>query len=108
MGRTVHNELADALLPETEEKCGLRRFASLNLSEPIPDETTILNFRHMLEEYYWTFTNGPLLRCRCSLTMRLCALTVDWRDNENARRAVNCSITRGSFVSCALRSHSQT
>jgi transposase, IS5 family len=29
----------------------LRNFAGLKLSEPIPDETTILNFRHMLEEY---------------------------------------------------------
>jgi transposase, IS5 family len=29
----------------------LRAFAGLKLSEPIPDETTILNFRHLLEEY---------------------------------------------------------
>ena len=41
--------------PEMEEAlyeiASLRNFATLKLSEPIPDETTILNFRHMLEEY---------------------------------------------------------
>ncbi len=29
----------------------MRGFAGLSLSKPIPDETTILNFRHLLEEY---------------------------------------------------------
>ena len=29
----------------------VRRFAGLKLSGPLPDETTILNFRHLLEEY---------------------------------------------------------
>jgi len=33
------------------EIASLRSFAGLKLSEPIPDETTILNFRHLLEEY---------------------------------------------------------
>lgn len=33
------------------EIASLRTFAGLKLSEPIPDETTILNFRHLLEEY---------------------------------------------------------
>ena len=28
----------------------VRRFAGLRLSGPLPDETTILNFRHLLEE----------------------------------------------------------
>ena len=28
----------------------MRRFAGLRLSEPIPDESTILHFRHLLEE----------------------------------------------------------
>ena len=32
------------------ETASLRAFARLSLSEPIPDETTILNFRHLLEE----------------------------------------------------------
>jgi transposase, IS5 family len=31
------------------EIASLRTFARLSLSEPIPDETTILNFRHLLE-----------------------------------------------------------
>ena len=35
------------LLYEAES---VRRFAGLRLSEPIPDESTILNFRHLLEE----------------------------------------------------------
>ena len=30
----------------------MRRFAGLRLSEPIPDESTILNFRHLLEEHH--------------------------------------------------------
>ena len=29
----------------------VRRFAGLRLSGPLPDETTILNFRHLLEEH---------------------------------------------------------
>jgi IS5 family transposase len=33
------------------EVAPLRRFARLTLTAPIPDETTILNFRHLLEEY---------------------------------------------------------
>ena len=33
------------------ESAWLRNFAGLKLSEPIPDETTILNFRRMLGEY---------------------------------------------------------
>ena len=35
------------LLYEAES---VRRFAGLKLSEPIPDESTILHFRHLLEE----------------------------------------------------------
>src|SRR4029078_7642512 len=31
------------------ELASLRTFARLSLREPIPDETTILNFRHLLE-----------------------------------------------------------
>ena len=34
------------LLYEVES---VRRFAGLRLSGPLPDETTILNFRHLLE-----------------------------------------------------------
>ena len=29
----------------------VRRFAGLRLSEPIPDESTILHFRHLLEQH---------------------------------------------------------
>ena len=29
----------------------VRRFVGLKLSGPLPDETTILNFRHLLEEH---------------------------------------------------------
>lgn len=36
------------LLYEVES---VRRFAGLRLSEPLPDETTILKFRHLLEEH---------------------------------------------------------
>ena len=36
------------LLYEAES---VRRFAGLNLSEALPDETTILNFRHLLERH---------------------------------------------------------
>ncbi len=36
------------LLYEVES---VRRFVSLRLSGPLPDETTILNFRHLLEEH---------------------------------------------------------
>ena len=28
----------------------VRRFVGLKLSGPLPDETTVLNFRHLLEE----------------------------------------------------------
>ena len=43
--------LSDPAMEEAlYEIASLRNFAALSLSEPIPDETTILNFRHMLEE----------------------------------------------------------
>ena len=38
------------LLYEVES---VRRFAGLRLSGPLPDETTILNFRHLLETRAW-------------------------------------------------------
>jgi transposase, IS5 family len=44
--------LSDPAMEEAlYEIASLRNFAGLNLSEPIPDETTILNFRHLLEEH---------------------------------------------------------
>jgi IS5 family transposase len=44
--------LSDPAMEEAlYEIASLRNFAGLKLSESIPDETTILNFRHMLEEY---------------------------------------------------------
>jgi len=44
--------LSDPAMEEAlYEIASLRNFAGLKLSEAIPDETTILNFRHMLEEY---------------------------------------------------------
>jgi transposase, IS5 family len=44
--------LSDPAMEEAlYEIASLRNFAGLKLSEPIPDETTILNFRHMLEEF---------------------------------------------------------
>jgi IS5 family transposase len=43
--------LSDPAMEEAlYEIASLRAFARLSLSEPIPDETTILNFRHLLEE----------------------------------------------------------
>jgi IS5 family transposase len=43
--------LSDPAMEEAlYEIASLRSFAGLALSEPIPDKTTILNFRHMLEE----------------------------------------------------------
>lgn len=42
--------LSDPAMEEAlYEIASLRNFAGLKLSEPIPDETTILNFRHLLE-----------------------------------------------------------
>ena len=42
--------LSDPAMEEAlYEIASLRRFARLSLNEPIPDETTILNFRHLLE-----------------------------------------------------------
>ena len=44
--------LSDPAMEEAlYEIASMRNFAGLKLSEPIPDETTILNFRHLLEEY---------------------------------------------------------
>jgi IS5 family transposase len=43
--------LSDPAMEEAlYEIASLRTFAHLSLTEPIPDETTILNFRHLLEE----------------------------------------------------------
>jgi IS5 family transposase len=42
--------LSDPAMEEAlYEIASLRTFARLSLNEPIPDETTILNFRHLLE-----------------------------------------------------------
>ncbi len=42
--------LSDPAMEEAlYEIASLRTFAHLSLAEPIPDETTILNFRHLLE-----------------------------------------------------------
>lgn len=44
--------LSDPAMEEAlYEIASLRAFANLSLSEPIPDETTILNFHHLLETY---------------------------------------------------------
>ena len=44
--------LSDPAMEEAlYEIASLRNFAELDLREAIPDETTILNFRHLLEEY---------------------------------------------------------
>ena len=44
--------LSDPAMEEAlYEIASLRTFAHLSLTEPIPDETTILNFRHLLEEH---------------------------------------------------------
>jgi len=44
--------LSDPSMEEAPyEIASLRSFAGFKLSEPIPDETTFLNFRHLLEEY---------------------------------------------------------
>ena len=40
---------APAMEEALYEIASLRSFARLSLNEPIPDETTILNFRHLLE-----------------------------------------------------------
>jgi IS5 family transposase len=43
--------LSDPAMEEAlYENTLMRQFAGLSLSKPIPDETTILNFRHLLEE----------------------------------------------------------
>jgi len=43
--------LSDPAMEEAlYEIASIRSFARLSLNEPIPDETTILNFRHLLEE----------------------------------------------------------
>lgn len=40
-----------AMEDELYEVASMRQFAGLSLTRAIPDETTILNFRHLLEEY---------------------------------------------------------
>ena len=57
------------LLYETES---VRRFVGLNLSEALPDETTILNFRHLLERqglgqslFEWCFAHVRRLVRAC-------------------------------------------
>ena len=50
--------LSDPAMEEAlYEIASLRSFARLSLGEPIPDETTILNFRHLLEPTSWPRTS---------------------------------------------------
>ena len=48
LGYNLSDPGMEDLLYEAES---VRRFAGLRLSEPMPDETTILNFRHLLEQH---------------------------------------------------------
>ena len=43
--------MEDLLYESEPEAASLRRFVGLRLSEAMPDETTILNFRHLLEQH---------------------------------------------------------
>ena len=47
----VYNLSDPAMEDALYEIESMRRFAGLSLSKPIPDETTILNFRHLLEKH---------------------------------------------------------
>ena len=47
-GQALSDPAREDLLYEAES---VRRFAGLRLSEPIPDESTILHFRHLLERH---------------------------------------------------------
>ena len=55
------------LLYEAES---VRSFAGLRLSEPLPDESTILHFRHLLEGTTWA--EGCLRKSRASWRHREC------------------------------------
>ena len=75
------------------EIASLRTFAHLGLGEPIPDETTILNFRHLLEANDLADDIEPAIGAtvcegsRASLPTGATALT--WR------RRVNSIVTSG-------------
>ena len=43
--------MEDLLYESEPEAASVRRFVGLRLSEAMPDETTILNFRHLLEQH---------------------------------------------------------
>ena len=54
------------------EITSMRQFARLTLSAPIPENTTILNFRHLLEKHRWrqaswkpSMPTGKIRGCRC-------------------------------------------
>ncbi len=47
-GQALNDPGMEDLLYESDP---VRRFAGLKLSGPLPDETTILNFRHLLERH---------------------------------------------------------
>src|SRR6185503_6563027 len=60
--------LSDPAMEEAlYEIASLRSFAHLNLNEPIPDESTILNVRHQLEANDWA---GDILKAVNALLAR--------------------------------------
>ena len=63
----------------------VRRFVGLKLSRPIPDETTILNFRHLLEAHKLGRSRTSLPLCETCIPLRegaLSRITQEHRENS--------------------------
>ena len=92
--------LSDPAMEEAlYEIASLRSFARLSLNEPIPDETTILNFRHLLEvndlaEDMLKAINALLARARACCSSAAASWTPPSLRRPAPRRTLKASVTR--------------
>ena len=70
---------------ELYDSRSMLEFAGLSLSEPIPDETTILHFRHLLERHQERRCSRPSTRIWHGRGCR-CARERSWTPRSSARR----------------------
>ena len=96
--------LSDPAMEEAlYEIAPMRVFAGLSLTKAMPDETTILNFRHLLEEY--ELAPEILSRVNAYLTRKGLMLKreASWTRRSSRRRARRRTRTASAIRKCTRR-----
>ncbi len=94
----------------------MRRFAGLSLSGPIPDETTILNFRHLLEKHqlgqmilkevnHHLQRNGLLLREGTIVDATIISAPTSTKNKQGKRDPEMCQTKKGDQWYFGMKMH---